>query len=200
MSLSTLACNRFGFLLLLLTLATAAAARAAPATAAAATAAAAQGPDQILELVAQNPHAESEANSIEHVQDLEIGLGALQKVRGEWQFKDSERVTGELQRNTWKLASGFSSAEFFEQLSQAIDQLGGSELLFACSGRACGHGAQWANRVFAQRVLYGRDDLQRYSVYRVEEEGSYRLVIYSSARSASRQYLHIDLIRIADPE
>jgi hypothetical protein len=187
--------NRFGILMLLVTIAT-----GAPAAAAATTAAHTQGPEQILEWVEQYPHTENVANSVEGVQDLEIGLGALQKVRSVWQFKDSERVTGELQRNTWQLAAGFSSAELFEELSQRAEQLGGSELLFACSGRACGHGSQWANRVFAQRILYGRDDLQRYNIYRVEEEARYRLLIYSSFRSTSRQYLHIDLIRIADPE
>ncbi|MEH6517680.1 MAG: DUF4892 domain-containing protein [Halioglobus sp.] len=185
MSQLTFSGNRLGILLLLVTMA---------------TAAKAQGPEQILAWVEQYPHTESAASSVEDVQDLEIGLGALQKVRSQWEFKDSERVTGELQRNTWRLASGFSSAELFEELSQKAEQLAGSELLFACSGRACGHGAQWANRVFGQRILYGRDDQQRYSIYRVEEDERYRLLMYSSVRSTSRQYLHIDLIRLADPE
>jgi hypothetical protein len=54
--------------------------------------------------------------------------------------------------------------------------------------------------VFEQRILYGKDDLQRYSIYRIEEDARYHLLMYSSARSASRQYLHIDVIRIADLE
>ncbi len=195
MSQSRFFSNRFGTLLLLVTIAT-----SAPASAAAATAADTQGPEQILAWVEQYPHTEKVANSVDDVQDLEVGLGALQKVRSTWQFKDSERVTGEMLRNTWQLASGFSSAELFEELSQKAEQLAGSELLFACSGRACGHGSQWANRVFGQRILYGRDDQQRYSIYRVEEDERYRLLMYSSVRSTSRQYLHIDLIRLADPE
>lgn len=190
MSKLTFFSNRFGILMLLVTIASAAAASAAET----------QGPDQIPEWVEQYPHTENVANSVEDIQDLEIALGALQKVRSVWQFKDSERVTGELQRNTWQLAAGFSSAELFEDVSQRAAQLAGSELLFACSGRACGHGSQWANRVFAQRILYGRDDLQSYSIYRIEEDARYRLLIYSSFRSTSRQYLHIDLIRLANPE
>jgi hypothetical protein len=56
---------------------------------------------------------------------------------------------------------------------------------------------QWANRVFRQRVLYGREDLQRYRVYALEEAGAqYRLVVYSAARTADRQYLHVDLLLI----
>ena len=38
----------------------------------------------------------------------------------------------------------------------------GVTLLYSCAGRACGHAAQWANRVFRQRLLYGRQDLQQY--------------------------------------
>jgi hypothetical protein len=103
--------NRLGTLLLLVTIA---------------TGAEAQGPEQILAWVEQYPHTESVASSVENVQDLEVGLGALQKVRSVWRFKDSERVTGELQRNTWRLAAGFSSAELFEELSQKAGQLAGS--------------------------------------------------------------------------
>jgi hypothetical protein len=52
--------------------------------------------------------------------------------------------------------------------------------------------------VFRQRVLYGREDLQRYRVYTMtQDEARYRLVVYSAARTADRQYLHVDLLRIS---
>jgi len=45
----------------------------------------------------------------------------------------------------------------------------------------------------------GREDLQRYRVYALQaDDAEYRLVLYSSARTADRQYLHVDLLRIAD--
>jgi len=69
--------------------------------------------------------------------------------------------------------------------------------LFSCDGRACGQGVQWANRVFHQRELYGREDLQRYRVYSLEGDSSYRLVVYGAERTLDRQYLHVDLLRIA---
>ena len=68
-------------------------------------------------------------------------------------------------------------------------------LLFACEGRACGHANQWANRVFGQRLLYGKSDEQRYRVIAVEDAaGSARVLLYSSARTADRQYLHADYL------
>ena len=72
----------------------------------------------------------------------------------------------------------------------------GGQLLFSCEGRSCGQGVQWANRVFGERVLYGRDDLQRYRVYAPAEGDEYRLVLFSSARTADRQYLHAELLEI----
>ena len=154
-----------------------------------------QNSDEFLVRLNDYPHAQLLDNSQETVIDYEIGLGAMQKVRGAWRFKDSERLSGELTRYTWQIVDGFSSQEVMTELEQAIGAEEGAELLFQCAGRACGHGAQWANRVFRQRVLYGRDDLQRYRVYGVNEGGESRLVIYSSARTADRQYLHVELLQ-----
>jgi len=61
--------------------------------------------------------------------------------------------------------------------------------------RACGQGVQWANRVFHQPVLYGREELQRYRVYAIGADPLNLLVIYASARTADRQYLHAETLR-----
>jgi len=51
--------------------------------------------------------------------------------------------------------------------------------------------------VFREQVLYGREDLQQYQVYAVQGVPSYRLIAYSTRRTIDRQYLHVDLLRIA---
>ena len=159
---------------------------------------AAQAPEQLLLELDDYPHALQVAVSSDEVIDHEVGLGSIKKVRGVWQFKDSERLSGLLARYTWQIVDGFSSQEVMVELLERVEQLRGSELLFSCDGRACGHGSQWANRVFRQRVLYGREDLQHYRVLALREDEAYRLVIYSAARTADRQYLHVELLRIAD--
>jgi len=151
-------------------------------------------PGQLLDNLNSYPHAVLIASSDREVVDYELGLGALQKVRGAWRFKQSERVSGRLQRFTWQVTDGFTSQELFEGLSAELASLAGAELLFSCQGRACGHGSQWANRVFRQKILYGRDDLQRYSVYTFADTRQQRVVIYASSRTSERQYLHVDLI------
>ena len=158
----------------------------------------AASPEQLLVQLNDYPHAQQVVASQSEVIDHEVGLGAMQKVRGAWQFKKSERLSGLLSRYTWQIVDGFSSMEVMEELVAALEDAEGTNLLFACEGRACGKGVQWANRVFRQRVLYGREDLQRYRVYALEEAGAqYRLVVYSAARTADRQYLHVDLLLIS---
>jgi hypothetical protein len=154
-------------------------------------------PLDILQRLDDFPHVQQVSFSEESVIDHEIGLGAMRKVRGVWQFKESERITGFLTRYTWQIVDGFTSAEVMAELVAMAEAREGVELRFQCRGRSCGSGAQWANRVFRQRILYGREDLQRYLVYALEEEPGYRLVIYAAARTADRQYLHAELVRIA---
>lgn len=149
-------------------------------------------PVSLLQQLDDYPHAEQAAFSEQQVIDHEVGLGAIKKIRGVWQFKESERLSGTLTRYTWQIVDGFSSLEVMQELVALLQAGEGVELLFGCQGRACGHGAQWANRVFRQRILYGREDLQHYAVYRIP--GEYRMAIYSAARTSDRQYLHVELL------
>jgi hypothetical protein len=158
--------------------------------------AASPGPEVLLVQLDEFPHAKQIAFSQQEVIDHEIGLGAIQKVRGEWRFKHSERLSGNLLSYTWQIVDGFTSAEVMAELLDSVAKGEGTSELFRCKGRACGQGAQWANRVFHQRLLYGRGDSQRYRAYAIQGENDYRLVAYSAARTADRQYLHVELLRI----
>lgn len=155
-----------------------------------------EAPGDLLRRLDDFPHAQQVSFADQAVIDHEIGLGNIKKIRGAWQFKQSERLSGQLTRYTWQIVDGFTSAEVMDELVGMAEAREGAALRFQCEGRACGSSAQWANRVFGQRILYGREDLQRYRVYALEEDPGYRLVIYSAARTADRQYLHVELLRI----
>ncbi len=155
-------------------------------------------PEQLLEQLNDYPHARQSDFSVGPVIDYELGLGAIKKVRGVWQFKESERLSGTLTRYTWQITDGFTSREVMEELAGLVQSRDGAQLLFECQGRSCGRAAEWANRVFSQRILYGREDLQRYQVFALEEDAAYRIAVYSAARTADRQYLHVDLLRVEE--
>lgn len=158
------------------------------------TAADSPTPESTLRKMDESPHVRQIAFSSEEVIDHEIGLGAVQKVRGEWRFKHSERMSGTLLSYTWQVVNGFSSAEVLGQLVASVAAIEGATELFSCDGRACGRGAQWANGVFNERVLYGREDFQRYRVFGFTGEQRARLIAYSAERTADRQYLHVELL------
>lgn len=158
-----------------------------------------------------------------------VPLGAMQKTRGVWAPRNSERFNGELRGVTWKILDGFQSLELIAELDASLAQNPNTMLKFACDARACGSSSQWANRIFGERLLYGTESSQRYRIYTITVESisnaaadsgvgeisrdteaadvdsdgvanvdakelDYRLLIYGSARSSSRQYLRIELL------
>ena len=146
----------------------------------------AEVPGALLDQFDSYPHAVRVNHDTKSVTDHEIGLGAMRKVRGVWGFKSSERQSGELTRYTWQIIDGFTANGVLAKMEAALEA---EALLFSCDGRSCGDGAQWANRVFGERLLYG--------VYGEDDEvASYRLVLFSSARTADRQHLHVELLAI----
>lgn len=142
------------------------------------------------------PHAVEVSSFRRDVIGHEVPLGALKKVRGEWRFKNSERLSGLLFGYTWQIQDGFTASEVMADIQDELAADPAAEKLFNCVGRACGHSAQWANRAFQERVLYGREDMQRYSIYRLTGDAEYRLLMYSAARTEARQYLHMELLRV----
>lgn len=150
----------------------------------------------VLQTLEAFPHAESMERRELQVVDHQVGLGALQKIHGDWEFRDSERLSGHLTRETFRIIDGFAAAQVLASLEEQLVAQG-SQLLFRCEGRACGHAAQWANRVFGQRVLYGRADEQRYRVYTLQRDGrEWRVVLYAGARTSDRQYVHVDVLAL----
>jgi hypothetical protein len=155
-------------------------------------------PMQLLQQLNEFPHAQQIKFTESDVLDYEVGLGAIQKVSGAWKFKRSERFNGKLTGYTWQLIDGFTSIEVMNDLLAQVGELEMKTLMFSCDGRACGKGVQWANRVFQQPILYGREDLQRYRVFSIGESPSYLLLIYAASRTADRQYLHTELLQVAE--
>ena len=83
------------------------------------------------------------------------------------------------------------SPVFSQMQSDAIS----ASLLYSCGGRSCGSSAQWASRVFEERVLYGHDDRQRYAVWRYsDDDGTWSIVLYASDRANRRHFLRLDLL------
>lgn len=132
------------------------------------------------------------------VVDYLVPLGAIEKIRGVWSPRRSERQSGVLQSYTWRVLDGYTAHEMVDEFDQRLALNETTLKRFACDARACGSSVQWANRIFQQRLLYGTEASQRYRVYDVTVAGeSYRILIYGSARSSDRQYFHAEALKLA---
>ncbi len=123
------------------------------------------------------------------VNDVEVGLDAMQKRLGQWGFERSIRVTGRLDERTYQILDGFNAAEWLQRQVQRLQAETNIETLFQCNGRDCGRSVQWASRVFGQRLLYGQDNDQTYWVGYASNNERRIYVAYSALRTESRQYL-----------
>ncbi|MGO1501811.1 MAG: DUF4892 domain-containing protein [Marinobacter sp.] len=75
----------------------------------------------------------------------------------------------------------------------------GAQVLFECSGIRCGRSNVWANQIFGQSVLYGRDATQDYLVAGVvADDGSRWLTsVYTVTRGNLREYVWVEHIEVA---
>lgn len=77
-------------------------------------------------------------------------------------------------------------------------QAAGAITLYECDGVNCGRSNVWANQVFGQRMLYGRDTTQDYLVAeRTADDGTHWLtVIYTVTRGNLREYVWIEHLKV----
>lgn len=73
-------------------------------------------------------------------------------------------------------------------------QARGAQVLFECSGRNCGRSNVWANQIFDQSSLYGRDSNQDYLVAGSVDEGGdpWLTLVYTVTRGNNREYVWVE--------
>jgi hypothetical protein len=119
-----------------------------------------------------------------------VPLGVMKKRDGVWRADDYKPIVGRIERVTWSVADE-SIVTLFDMLRGDLAEA--HKLRWECAGRGCGNAAEWASRVFNERLLYGRDEYMRYAAF--EAASGEWITVYSAARTVDRQYLHVDIIR-----
>lgn len=73
-----------------------------------------------------------------------------------------------------------------------------AQVLFDCAGIRCGRSNVWANQIFGQRTLLGRDDTQDYLVAgSIAEDGARWLtLVYTVTRGNLREYVWAEHLRV----
>ena len=156
-------------------------------------------PMQLFAWLQESVYAERVEHREKNVRAHLVGLDRINKVRGTWNPEKLERVSGHMVSSTWRMREGVTSAAMFEDAAAVVEDRPDARLLFSCEERGCGPSVQWANLVFGQRILYGTEVSQLYRVWALggPDEDTHRVMIYASARSSDRQYMHTEIIELA---
>ena len=117
----------------------------------------------------------------------------VDKIRRDVRF-EGERVSGALQRVTYRVPDGARLADviaFYERMVDAISP----GVVFSCRGPDCGRSTVWANDVFGVAELNAPNRNQFYLAAPVTVAGAERLIaVYIVQRGNRRIYAHVDSV------
>ena len=127
-------------------------------------------------------------------QTHDLVTGTLQRTRGEVNPEDSRRLQGEVVKTTYEIDQEFSGIEVYEFYREQIFAKG-HEILFECSGRACGSSNYWANDIFGKRSLYGPVMNQFYIAARRSSAEDY-ISLYIITRGNKKVYAYLESVKV----
>lgn len=127
-----------------------------------------------------------------------VMLSAIREVGNEIRAESDVKLAVDGTGSLYQLNNDASRQDarrwYLEQL-----QTHDATILFRCEGRQCGRSNVWANQVFDQSTLYGRDSNQDYLVAALEDDNGQRWLIslYTVTRGNQRDYVWLEQLRLA---
>lgn len=115
------------------------------------------------------------------------------EIRSESMARLPVRGVGQLWEIVHDAARNRARTHYRNEL-QSLD----ARILFECAGRACGRSNVWANRIFAEPKLYGRDENQDYLVAAHTDETNtvWLTLVYTVTRGNQREYLWVEQLAV----
>jgi len=138
--------------------------------------------------------SQEKSQAVKQDNDHRLILGAIRRISGAMQPEAEVRLSGKVSHWLWQLPEGHTSQVAFESLKEQL--ISNANTLFQCEGRSCGLSNDFANQVFNQSILYGRDSDQFYWAGVTDSKEPEVWVVYTSARSAKRVYAYVERIAL----
>jgi hypothetical protein len=104
-------------------------------------------------------------------------------------------INADVKRELWQLSSNHNIQQVMDHY---LSQWAGGEVLYQCSGLDCGSSNFWANKIFNNSKLYGRDINQSYAVVIDPKEKTKIHVLYAIQRSKQTIYFNLDEVDSSD--
>jgi hypothetical protein len=128
-----------------------------------------------------------------NVENHWVILGAVERIQGRVSPEHQLYLKGKLTKWLWQIPAGHTSGDAFVQIKK---QLKGAQDLFYCEGRECGQSNDFANKVFKQSILSGRDSDQFYWAGLESGKNPSLWLIYSMQRSNKGVYIYLERLRL----
>lgn len=131
--------------------------------------------------------------------DYRLVLSGLTRVQATTVPARELRLQGNLWRQVWAVDSGFAVADVAEHFFR---QFNGLEVLYQCRALDCGSSHFWANEIFRNARLVGREQFQHYRVYVQQQAGSTTktlYVLYVMQRGSRQVMVNLDVFTTTDP-
>ena len=126
-------------------------------------------------------------------------LSGLKRNQAVTYANEELRLKADVWRRVWSVPE---QVPFDELISHYNHQLAGSETLYQCRGLDCGSSNFWANEVFSNARLVGREQNQFYQVTReaTGKPGETRLYVLYLVQRGSRQLMvNLDVVTTQEP-
>ncbi len=126
--------------------------------------------------------------------EYRLVLSGLQRREAVTSGEVERLINADVKRTFWQLSSNH---EVSQVMSHYLNQWDG-EVLYQCRGLDCGSSNFWANKIFHNAKLYGRDINQAYAVVMDPEKENKTYVLYAIQRSKKTIYFNIDEVDSSD--
>lgn len=129
----------------------------------------------------------------QEVSSYRLVLSGLARVQANTVPEHEVRLQGQLWRRTWAIDSQFSLTEVTDYFAAQLD---GMRVLYECRALDCGSNNFWANNIFENARLVGRDKFQYYRVaLQQDNKQSTLYVLYVIERGTKQIMVNVDILK-----
>lgn len=130
---------------------------------------------------------ETQLNNTEY----RLVISGLKRKRAATSGEIERLITGDVNRQFWQISTNHSVDQVMDYfLAEWQDE----KILYRCKGLDCGSSNFWANEIFDNAKLYGRDKNQAYIATMIPGSPNKVYVLYAVQRSKQKLYFNLDTI------
>jgi outer membrane protein OmpA-like peptidoglycan-associated protein len=144
-------------------------------------------------------HSSISSTNLLSSDDYLILLSAPKRVNNQLRVEKELRANISGLNETYRINDGHTTEQAFKYYLSQLKQLG-AKIIYQCASRDCGRSSSWAEGVYRNSKLYGKDATQFYFAAAVQSNGEQWLVtVYTVERGNRRVYAHIETLKVNAP-